>query len=711
MTELRDLRIFGASPAPDDPAPAEVFGGKGARLIEMSAAGLPVPPGMVFPVDWSVKYLAASSEADRASLIADAVSGAVAGAGTVEATLGRPALFAVRSGARVSMPGMMDTVLNVGLSRQTLGTWVGLLGERAALDSYRRLLLAYGELHGVPRAKYAAALAATAKVKFGLGAPPATEADFTVRHLRSLVKRYENLYEKYVGEAFPDSLAAQLAGAIAAVFRSWNSERARVYRKAHGIPDDWGTAVVVQAMVFGNRNDRSCSGVLFSRDPSSGEDRVVGEFLPCAQGEDVVAGVRTPISLCELPGWDAAVAAELTAIAKGLETRYRDAQDIEFTVEDGRLFILQTRSAKRAAAAAFRMAHEMYREGLISAEEALSRVTGRQYVVLRRKQVKPDFSGAPVAVGIPASAGIASGRAVFSWADAVAATAPVILVRAETSPEDFPGMLAAAGVLTTTGGATSHAAVVARGIDKPCVVGAASVTIGSTISDGDTVTIDGATGRVWVNMDVPVTSGEVSAAARALLDLGIERDDVMLRVCAGDHLPKCGRVFFDLSGTSLSEAANRLTALAEETGLTGIIGVIGQKLSPSRLRDALGLAPIVYAVGGEWLEALSWLQASRPTIAEVLAHRFIIYPPDGCSENMRKLLSRRWRLVSVANTIGDISTAFGAGIALSSGLRARLWSDGLSDAGINRVIAALTSVPVVPDSVPDIGAAFRVFGK
>ena len=412
---------------------------------------------------------------------------------------------------------MMDTILNVGMTSDTLENWKGVLGERAALDCYRRLIQMYSSVAmGVPMELFESALE---ELKESVGVK--TDSELNADHMNRLVVRYLAIVASQ-GWAFPNTLVEQLSGAVEAVFKSWNNPRAVEYRKIHGYSDSWGTAVTVQSMVFGNMNDKSATGVVFTRCPSTGLNEITGEFLVNAQGEDVVAGTRTPDPIHTMESWDCEAFERLTTILEKLELHYGDMQDVEFTVQDGKLYILQTRNAKRSPAAAFKVAHDLAQEGVISTEQAVSRVSQSQLLALVSAAIDPKFKEDPHLVGIAAGGSVVSGKAVFSSADAVNCKEPCILVRKETDPDDIAGMNASVGILTAMGGLTSHAAVVARGMHKSCVVGCTSMAVmgdaahlpgGKSIHAGSKVTIDGSTGNVWVGVDVPIVSGGMTPEA------------------------------------------------------------------------------------------------------------------------------------------------------------------------------------------------------
>jgi len=524
---------FGGGTVSSDPRSRDktVTGGKGANLAEMAAIGLPVPPGFTIPTDACLSYLA---KGDFPEGLREAVAKALAG---IESATGKrfgdpadPLLVSVRSGARVSMPGMMDTVLNLGLNDRTVEGLAATSGDaRFAWDSYRRFIQMYADVVlGVEHHLFEDALDIL-KEDNGLHADIEVQAE----QWRALVGEYKQIVGRETGRGFPEDELDQLWGAIAAVFKSWESDRAKVYRRLNDIPADWGTAVNVQAMVFGNMGDTSATGVAFTRDPATGTRAYYGEYLVNAQGEDVVAGIRTPQYLtkaareaagAKLASMEEAmpeVFAELAAVFDLLERHYRDMQDIEFTVERGRLFLLQTRSGKRTAKAALKMAVDMAAEGLIDEATAICRVDPMALDQLLHPTLDPSAPRDVLAYGLPASPGAASGAIVLD-ADTAEKRAErgeaVILVRTETSPEDIHGMHAAKGIVTARGGMTSHAAVVARGMGRPCVSGCSAVAIDLAsrtlrighrdLAEGDVITLDGATGAIMAG-SVPTVEPEL----------------------------------------------------------------------------------------------------------------------------------------------------------------------------------------------------------
>jgi pyruvate, orthophosphate dikinase len=503
---VRQVYYFGGGQADGGKEDRDLLGGKGANLGEMTRIGVPVPPGFTITTEACRWYL------QHDALPPDLREEATSQLRRLESQLGRgfgaaehPLLVSVRSGAADSMPGMMDTILNLGLNDQTAATLAASAGERFAYDSYRRFVQMYGDVVlGVPHDRFEGLLRAQ---KLAAGVTDDTELDAAA--LRDLVARYKELVQQSTGAAFPDDPDAQLWGAIEAVFRSWFTPRAVAYRRMHRIPDDLGTAVTVMAMVYGNMGEDSATGVTFTRDPSTGEPRLFGEFLLNAQGEDVVAGIRDPLPIADMAQVLPTAYAELVAVQARLERHYRDMQDIEFTVERGHLYLLQTRRGKRTAAAAVRIAVDMTEEGLITPSEAVLRVDPAQFEQLLHRRLDPDARVDVLTTGLPASPGAATGRVVFDPDEAQRrgeAGEAVILVREETSPDDFAAMVAARGILTTRGGMTSHAAVVARQMGKCCVAGARLLSVdeerGQLIADGrvvragDWLTLDGGTGRV-----------------------------------------------------------------------------------------------------------------------------------------------------------------------------------------------------------------------
>ncbi|WP_302702480.1 pyruvate, phosphate dikinase [uncultured Actinomyces sp.] len=514
-----------------DKSMKDLLGGKGANLAEMTKLGLPVPPGFTITTEACRAYLKESTVPES---LATEVTRALRG---VEDQMGRhlgdptdPLLVSVRSGAKFSMPGMMETVLNIGLNDESVLGLAAVSGnERFAWDSYRRLIQMFGktvlDIDGDLFSDALDALKADRGVK--------GDTELTAEDLKGLVDTFKGIVKEQTGNDFPQDPRTQMDMGIEAVFRSWNTERARIYRRRERIPHDLGTAVNICTMVFGNMGENSGTGVCFTRDPSSGHSGVYGDYLENAQGEDVVAGIRNTLALSDLERINKPVYDELRAIMRKLETHYRDMCDIEFTIERGKLWMLQTRVGKRTAAAAFRIATQLLGEKLITRDEALGRVTGDQLTQLMFPQFDAKADKELIARGMAASPGAAVGKIAFDNAQAVEAAdkgIKTVLVRRETNPDDLPGMVAAEGVLTARGGKTSHAAVVARGMGKTCVCGAESLVIDAaagtvTIGDlvltaDDTIAIDGQTGEIFRG-EVPVTDSPVTTYLAEGLEAGL----------------------------------------------------------------------------------------------------------------------------------------------------------------------------------------------
>ena len=523
---------FGDGVNDGDASMRNLLGGKGANLAEMANLGLPVPPGFTITTEVCAAYY--DNDQQYPAALKQQVDAALARVGaSVDRTFGdaeKPLLVSVRSGARASMPGMMDTVLNLGLNDATVEGLATLSGDaRFAYDSYRRFIQMYSNVVlGLDHHVFEEILET-----FKDEREYYLDTDLTADDWRSIVDAYKAAVKESLGAAFPQEADAQLWGAISAVFGSWRNDRAEVYRRLHNIPESWGTAVNVQAMVFGNMGDTSATGVAFTRDPSTGENAYYGEFLVNAQGEDVVAGIRTPQALTKrareamgetAPSMEEAMPSaygELAAIFDRLENHYRDMQDIEFTVQEDKLWMLQTRNGKRTAAAALKIAVDLCQEGIISEEEAVLRVDPYSLDQLLHPTLDPDAARELYLTGLPASPGAASGEVVLTADEAERLAQEgrsVILVRVETSPEDIHGMHAAAAVVTARGGMTSHAAVVARGMGRPCVCGAGDLKIdaaageiqvlGRTVKKGEVITIDGAEGKVYLG-EVPKIEPEL----------------------------------------------------------------------------------------------------------------------------------------------------------------------------------------------------------
>ena len=559
-----------------------LLGGKGANLAEMSTLGLPVPPGFTVSTEACTAYY------HDGKMINDEILGQIdAALKDIEklcnkkfGDLENPFLVSVRSGARVSMPGMMDTILNLGLNDVAVKGLANLTkNERFAYDSYRRFIMMFSDVvMEIPKAKFEKLLD---ELKEEKGVKFDTELD--AEDLKAAVVLFKKLYRDEKGEMFPQDPKVQLIEAVKAVFRSWDNPRAIYYRRMNDIPSDWGTAVNVQAMVFGNMGDTSGTGVAFTRDPSTGENKLYGEYLINAQGEDVVAGVRTPQHIDTLKDVMPEVYDEFVHIAKTLEDHYRDMQDMEYTIERGKLYMLQTRNGKRTAAAALKIAVDLVQEGMRTKEEAIMMVEPRQLDALLHPQFDPKAIKAakPIAKGLPASPGAACGQMYFSAADTAAASKngqKVVLVRMETSPEDIEGMNHAQGILTGRGGMTSHAAVVARGMGTCCVAGCSEVrideenktmTVGDKVfHEGDFLSIDGSTGNVYGEA-IPTVDADVSGDFATIMEWadGVRR----MRVRTNADTPHAAAVAvkFGAEGIGLTRtehmffAADRIAAVRE----------------------------------------------------------------------------------------------------------------------------------------------------
>ncbi|MDG6980862.1 MAG: pyruvate, phosphate dikinase [Nitrososphaerota archaeon] len=502
-----------------------LLGGKGYGLVEMTSLGLPVPPGFVITTEVCKQYYVSGGkvpdglfEQVRVKIVeVERLTGKKFGGED------RPLLFSVRSGAPFSMPGMMDTILNLGLNDRTTERMASITkNERFAYDSYRRLIQMFGKIAmGADPGAFEKVLEER-KRKAGVK----TDIELTPEDLRGVVNEFKELVRAETGKDFPQDPYLQLEMAVEAVLNSWNNERAKEYRRFYKISETLGTAVNIQSMVFGNFGGTSGSGVGFTRNPSTGENRMFGEYLPNSQGEDVVAGVRTPIGIDKM---DPKVRDQLEQVSRKLESYFRDVQDFEFTVEDGKLYMLQTRNGKRTAQAAVKIAVDMSREGLITPEESIGRVEPEALESLLHRRLDPDVRDKPLAKGLDASPGAASGVVVFDTDEAarIGQSKKIILVRPETTPEDIKGMIAAQGVLTMRGGMTSHAAVVARGMGKPAVVGCSEIDIdmeketfttisGEKVTKGEVVTIDGTTGKIYRG-DVKMVEPEPTPELAALL--------------------------------------------------------------------------------------------------------------------------------------------------------------------------------------------------
>ena len=501
----------------------ELLGGKGANLAEMTKIGLPVPQGFTVTTEACTQYYADGRKinADIQAQIMEYIDKMEGITGKKFGDKENPLLVSVRSGARASMPGMMDTILNLGLNEEVVDVMIAKSGNaRWAWDCYRRFIQMYSDVVMEVGKKYFEELIDKMKEEKGV----TLDVELTAEDLKELAAQFKAEYKAKIGKDFPTDPKEQLMGAVEAVFRSWDNPRANVYRRDNDIPYSWGTAVNVQMMAFGNMGDNCGTGVAFTRDPATGEPGLMGEFLTNAQGEDVVAGVRTPMPIAEMAEKFPAAFKEFKNVCEILENHYRDMQDMEFTVEDGKLYMLQTRNGKRTAKAALKIACDLVDEGMIDKKQAVAMIDPRNLDTLLHPQfdAKALKATAPAGRGLGASPGAACGKVVFTAEDAEAWNArgeKVVLVRLETSPEDITGMKAAQGILTVRGGMTSHAAVVARGMGTCCVSGCGDIVMdeenkkftlaGKTYTEGDYISIDGSTGNIYDGI-IPTVDAEIA---------------------------------------------------------------------------------------------------------------------------------------------------------------------------------------------------------
>ncbi|WP_040195517.1 pyruvate, phosphate dikinase [Candidatus Soleaferrea massiliensis] len=560
----------------------ELLGGKGANLAEMTNLGIPVPQGFTITTEACTRYYEDGEKI--APEIEEEINQSIAKmeeiAGKKFGDINDPLLVSVRSGARASMPGMMDTILNLGMNDEVVVGFAKKTGnERFAYDSYRRFIQMYSDVvMELPKSNFELIID---EVKEKKGVKLDTELD--AEDLKELVVRFKNYYKEQLNSEFPSTPHDQLMGAVKAVFRSWNNPRAIYYRRMNDIPSSWGTAVNVQAMVFGNMGDDSGTGVAFTRDPATGENKLFGEFLINAQGEDVVAGVRTPQTIDELKGIMPEIYDQFAKIADNLEKHYRDMQDMEFTIEQRKLYMLQTRNGKRTAAAALKVACDLVDEGMISEKEAVLMVDPKQLDALLHPQfdAKALKAASPIGSALPASPGAACGKVVFTAEDAVEwhnKGEKIVLVRRETSPEDIEGMHVAQGILTVRGGMTSHAAVVARGMGTCCVSGCGEVVMneeekyfelgGVTIKEGDYLSLDGSTGKIYAGA-IPTVSAEISGYFGRLMGWADEIRDLKVRTNADTPADAKQAAEFGAEGIGLCRTehmffdTDRITAMRE----------------------------------------------------------------------------------------------------------------------------------------------------
>lgn len=624
MVKTRWVYAFGGGGADGDASMKNLLGGKGANLAEMSALGLPVPPGFTITTEACTYYYAHGKTypAELKEQVAEGLKKVEQLTGKRFGDVANPLLVSVRSGARASMPGMMDTVLNLGLNDETVEGLAQLSGDRRfAYDSYRRFIQMYSNV--VLDLDHHMFEEILDDHKERLDAR--VDTDLTAENWEAVVVDYKRAVEAELGRAFPQDPNEQLWGAIGAVFASWMNDRAKFYRRMHDIPESWGTAVNVQSMVFGNMGESSATGVAFTRNPSTGENRLYGEFLINAQGEDVVAGIRTPQPLTKAareemgdvqPSMEEAlpeVFNQFKSVVERLEKHYRDMQDIEFTVEKGRLYMLQTRNGKRTAKAALKVAVDLANEGLITKEEAVMRVEPASLDQLLHPTIDPASPRDVIATGLPASPGAATGKVVFTAEEAEklgGAGEAVILMREETSPEDIRGMDAARGIVTARGGMTSHAAVVARGMGRPCVSGAGEIRIdqkagefhcrGRTFKAYDIITIDGSTGEVLagaVKMIEPELSGDFATLmgwadsvrrlkVRANAETALDAQTARQFGAEGIGLCRTEHMFFDPARIA---AVREMILADDEAGRRGALA----KILPMQRQDFVELFKIM----------------------------------------------------------------------------------------------------------------------
>ncbi len=708
---------FGDGRAEGKASMRNLLGGKGAGLAEMANLGLPVPPGFTITTDVCTYYYGHDKQypKDLSAQVAKALAQIGRVAGKTFGDKSNPLLVSVRSGGRASMPGMMDTVLNLGLNDETVEALAKKSGNRRfAFDSYRRFITMYSDVVLGVGHEHFEELLDNHKERQGYS----LDTDLSADDWAELVVRYKKRVKDELGQDFPQDPHKQLWGAIGAVFGSWMNQRAITYRKLHNIPESWGTAVNVQAMVFGNMGDTSATGVAFTRNPSTGEKKLYGEFLINAQGEDVVAGIRTPQEISEAARKEAGsdkpsmeytlpkAYAELKRIYNVLERHYRDMQDLEFTVEQGKLWMLQTRSGKRTAKAALRIAVELANEGLISKNDAVLRVDPLSLDQLLHPTIDPRAHRRVIATGLPASPGAASGEIVFSPDEAAQLKTDgkkVVLVRVETSPEDIHGMHAAEGILTTRGGMTSHAAVVARGMGKPCVSGAGSLRVdyaagtmtasGQTFKKGDQITVDGSTGQVLagkVEMIEPQLSDEFSTLigwADKVRKLGV-------RANADTPADAKAAVRFGAEGIGLCRTEHMFF---EEGRIQAVREMILADDEKSRRAAVSKLLPMQRADFVELFE----IMAGRPVTIRLLdppLHEFLPHGDEEIAEVAAAMGADPKKLADRANELSEFNPMLGfrgCRIAIAYPEIAEMQARAIFEAVVE--VAKRTSKPVVPE--------------
>jgi pyruvate, orthophosphate dikinase len=620
----------------------ELLGGKGVGLAEMTQLEIPVPAGFTITTEACRAYMREGGRLPEglAEEVDEHLRRLEERAGKRFGDPHDPLLVSVRSGAAVSMPGMMDTVLNLGLNDQAVAGLAESTGnERFAYDSYRRLIQMFGKVvEGIDGDLFERRLRG---LKEARGAKE--DVDLAARDLRELVGGFQTIFEAETGGAFPQDAKEQLLRAIEAVFGSWNGRRARDYRRVYGIPDDLGTAANVVQMVFGNRGARSATGVGFTRNPSTGENELVGEYLVDAQGEDVVAGIRTPRPIDELRTEMPEAYEQLLETKRRLEEHYRDVQDVEFTVEDGRFYMLQTRTAKRTAAAALKIASDLVDERLISTEEAVARIDVRELDQLLHPMLDPAVEFEVAATGLNASPGAATGKVVFDPDEAEEkgkAGESVILVRPDTSPDDFHGMVQAAGILTARGGMTSHAAVVARGMGKPCITGCDALVVdveakkatlgGHELHEGDLLTIDGGTGRVILG-EVKLVPPQINEDFRTILGWADELR--RLKVRANADTPEDARKARELGAEGIGLCRTEHMFGAEDR-----LPIVREMIMASSEEERRGALERILPMQQEDFEGIFEAMAGLPVTIRLLdppLHEFLPPLEQATSEAMR----------------------------------------------------------------------------
>ncbi|MCP3459842.1 pyruvate, phosphate dikinase [Bradyrhizobium sp. CCGUVB23] len=669
---------FGDGKAEGKSEMRDLLGGKGANLAEMANLGLPVPPGFTIPTSVCTYFYAheKSYPKELKAQVEKALDYVGKLTGKAFGDAKNPLLVSVRSGARASMPGMMDTVLNLGLNDETVEALSELSGDRRfAYDSYRRFITMYSDVVLGFEHHHFEEILDTFKDSQGYS----LDTDLSAEDWVDLVGKYKDAVARETGKEFPQDPHDQLWGAVGAVFSSWMNARAVTYRKLHDIPESWGTAVNVQAMVFGNMGETSATGVAFTRNPSTGESKLYGEFLINAQGEDVVAGIRTPQDITEdarkesgsdKPSMETAMAEafkELTRIYTQLEKHYRDMQDMEFTVERGKLWMLQTRGGKRTAKAALRIAVELANEGLISKKEAVTRIDPASLDQLLHPTIDPNAKRDVIATGLPASPGAASGEIVFSSDEAAKLQADgrkVILVRIETSPEDIHGMHAAEGILTTRGGMTSHAAVVARGMGKPCVSGCGTIrvdygrgtmSIGSrTFKTGDVITIDGSLGQVLAGR-MPMIEPELSGEFGTLMNWADQVRKIGVRVNADTPEDARTALKFGAQGIGLCRTEHMFF---EETRIRTVREMILSEDEQSRRAALAKLLPMQRADFVELFEIMKGLPVTIRLLDPPL-HEFLPHTHAEVEEVARAMNTDPRRLADRARELSEFNPMLG----------------------------------------------------